>query len=249
MTRRYVRRRPRRKRPADEILLRFLMEKGGSATRDQICHRTADGKLFTRAVPLLGDLVAVENTRGHRSHRPITRVSLTLRGWAAAQALQPDWTPTRLATPILRAWLDELAEERDPWATGILCDADDAREWRAVQAKVEKGELVIAPPKPKARPRGRPYIQQGIHGPSTRELPPTPRPKAQRPSNHARFGGGFHSPLQAVPQSRPMPVAPTPEPKRDTAAEARKAELKRHCVICADGGVQIEHDCARFQVA
>jgi hypothetical protein len=196
---------PRARRTPGQTLLRFLIAHGGSATLWQISRATATGKLFAAAKPELDGLIVTEQSRGKVSKRPITRVCLTLAGLAAAQALRPDWTPRRLATPVLKAWFNELASERDPWAMGILRDAADAREWRAHEAKIKRHEIVCGKPKPKARPRGKPYIAQGVHGPSTLDRKPIPPSRqAFGPTPTVQAGGHIpYSPEEISGQPTP----------------------------------------------
>jgi hypothetical protein len=122
-------------------LLVFLMNRGGSATVNEIRRHTNDGRLLDRARPELGDLITEEKSRkatAKRRKRACRRVSLSLRGLAAAQALQPGWEARRLATHILREWFRELVQEREPWAYALARAEDKAREYDAIRKDWER---------------------------------------------------------------------------------------------------------------
>jgi hypothetical protein len=211
---------PRARRSAGHKLLLFLIAHGGSATLWEISRATATGKLYADAKTDLEGLIVVEESRGKGSHRPVKRVSLTLKGLAAAQALRPDWTPRRLATPTVQAWFNELAAERNPWAAGLLRDAEDALHWRAHRKGLDEGRIVCGPPPPKRKPRGAPFIGQGINGPSSLDRKPAP----------ARASVA----LASVPA-----VLDPPKPIRTPG-----------CIICESDtllGLTSEHDCGRFR--
>lgn len=129
--------------PTENRLLLCLAKHGGSATLTQI-RRGFYGRLTTavldQASQKLGDLVLFESARASGSKRPTTRLSLTLRGWAAVQSLQHGWQPRRLAVPVLKTWLKELQEERDPWACQFLKDAEDGQAWRNHEARRKEAE-------------------------------------------------------------------------------------------------------------
>jgi hypothetical protein len=115
-------------------LLKFLMDRGGSATLWEISRRSNDGRLYARAKSELDGLIVLEKSGSPKSRRRCTRVFLTMKGWAACAALRPAWTPTRLSTDALKAWLEELQREREPWACQFLKDADDAAELRRLRS-------------------------------------------------------------------------------------------------------------------
>jgi hypothetical protein len=199
--------RPRRKRTPGETLLRFLIERGGSATLWEISRHTADGELLAQAAPELSDLIAIEDSRGSRSHRPARRVSLTLKGLAAAQAVRPGWTPRRLATPVLKAWITELQGELDVWAMSLLRDSADAQRWRAHQESVRRKQLVCEPPKPKGRPRGNPFPKGWNR--HTARIPG--RPDAMPRPLNPRGASLTPDEISAIQAQAPLPWNP-PEP-------------------------------------
>jgi hypothetical protein len=108
-------------KPMSVLLLRCLMQHGGRASKETIRARGKGGRMFREGVPALGDLVEVRRERPWRKQRNRWRtvVYLTGKGWAACRALNPSWTPTRLQPELLKAWLAELVEERDPWAISL----------------------------------------------------------------------------------------------------------------------------------
>jgi hypothetical protein len=134
--------------PIENKLILFVAKHGGSATLTEIRHDFG-GRLtcpaLERARAALGDLIVAEKSHSKSSGRPITRLSLTLRGWAAAQFLKPGWQPQRLAVDILKAWIAELQAERDPWAIQFIRDAEDATAWRRAEvARKEKDRAAEA---------------------------------------------------------------------------------------------------------
>src|ERR1700740_958723 len=129
---------PKRPLSPGRRLLLFLMSGGGSRTAYEISRHTNDGRLLTDARPELDGLIVEEQSRGRQSKRPCRRVSLTLRGLAAAQAVQPGWEPRRLATPILKQWFDELVREHDGWAYALARGAEEGREYAAIKKDLGK---------------------------------------------------------------------------------------------------------------
>ena len=104
---------PRPRIPIGKRLFLLVLQAGGSTTRARICR--ANGRNITsaqiaRGIEQCGDLLEVTRNYLKGSHRPSVRLSVTMRGYAAAQALRPGWQPTRLATSALREWLDELLD-------------------------------------------------------------------------------------------------------------------------------------------
>jgi hypothetical protein len=125
-------------------LLTFLMSRGGSATVNEIRRHTNDGRLLELARPELGDLIAEEKSRSatpKRRKRACRRVSLTLAGGAAAKALQPDWQPRRLATPILREWFQGLVHEHDGWAYPLARAAEEGREYAGIKKDLKRFQV------------------------------------------------------------------------------------------------------------
>ena len=126
--------------PIESRLLLSIVKHGGTATLTQIrldCYGRLTSAALERARVDLADLVVSEKSRSKGSKRPTTRLSLTLRGWAAVQHLRPGWQPRRLAVDVLKAWLAELQAERVPWAVGFIRDAEDAYRWRHHEAEVK----------------------------------------------------------------------------------------------------------------
>ena len=115
-------------------LLKFLMVRGGGATLWEISRRSADGRLYAQAKPELDGLITLEKCGSPKSRRRCTRVFLTVKGWAACAMLRPAWTPQRLATDTLKAWILELQNERDLWACQFIKDAVDAAELRRLRS-------------------------------------------------------------------------------------------------------------------
>ena len=123
--------------PIENKLILFISKRGGSATLTQVRHDFGGRltcPLLERARALLGDLIVAEKSRSKGSKRPTTRLSLTLRGWAAVQHLRPGWLPQRLTVDTLKAWIAELQAERHPWAVQFIRDAEDAASWRRAEA-------------------------------------------------------------------------------------------------------------------
>ena len=123
--------------PIENKLILVISKHGGSATLTQIRHGFSGRltcPLLERARAVLGDLIVADKSRSKGSKRPTTRLSLTLRGWAAVQFLRPGWQPQRLAVDVLKAWITELQAERHPWVVQFIRDAEDAASWRRAEA-------------------------------------------------------------------------------------------------------------------
>jgi len=101
-------------------LFLFLMDGGGSRTLTEICRRNADGRLLARGRKELGDLITEEEGRDADSRRPVTRIVITTRGWAAAAELRPGWTPLRRPLDALKKELRVRQMEKDPWACQFI---------------------------------------------------------------------------------------------------------------------------------
>jgi hypothetical protein len=124
--------------PIENKLILIISKHGGSATLTEIRHGFGGRltcPLLEHARVTLGDLIVAEKSRSKGSKRPTTRLSLTLRGWAAVQFLRYGWQPQRLAVDVLKAWVAELQAERDPWAIQFIRDAEDAAAWRHEEAR------------------------------------------------------------------------------------------------------------------
>ncbi len=130
-------------------LLRFLMHRGGHATLSEIARRANDGRLYARAKSELDGLIIEQRCGSPRTRRSVTRVFLTMKGWAACAMLRPAWQPRRLTTDTLKVWLRELQGEKDPWVCQIAHDAGDARELERLRAIGH-----IRPPLKKRGPKG-----------------------------------------------------------------------------------------------
>jgi hypothetical protein len=113
-----------------QLVFRRLMSSGGAVWAHDINMRSSNRSLLKRALPELGDLVAIETVRDTRSGRRRRRILITLQGLAAAKQLDASWAPSRLATPILQAWLTDLQSERDPWALKVA-EGLSLLEWKA----------------------------------------------------------------------------------------------------------------------
>jgi hypothetical protein len=102
-------------------ILRALMAGRGWATLSAICLRTRGKKAFQDAQKELEGLIITREERPWRRRRYRTRtvVYLTAKGWAACAAINPKWTPTRLAPEVLQEWFKELQRERHPWAMNL----------------------------------------------------------------------------------------------------------------------------------
>ena len=123
--------------PIENRLLLSISKHGGSATLTEIRYDFGGRltcPLLERARVVLGDLIVAEQSRSAGSKRPTTRLSLTLRGWAAVQFLRPGWQPQRLTVEVLKAWIAELQAERHSWAIQFIADAHDAYLWRQHEA-------------------------------------------------------------------------------------------------------------------
>ena len=192
--------------PIESRLLLSISKHGGTATLTQIrldCYGRLTSAAFERARVDLADLVVSEKSRSKGSKRPTTRLSLTLRGWAAVQHLRPGWQPRRLAVDVLKAWLAELQAERVPWAMGFIRDAEDAHRWRRHESEVND----------KKRKCGlRTLRKPRLSRPSVNTIPSTPQiavPTSALPP------GGFcerchmNSELCHCPNSIPRPISHT----------------------------------------
>ena len=140
--------------PIENKLILFISKRGGSATLTQIRHDFGGRltcPLLERARAVLGDLIVAEKSRSKGSKRPTTRLSLSLRGWAAVQFLRPGWRPQRLAVDVLKAWIAELQAERHPWAVQFIADAQDADLWRQQKPLARKS----TEPRKRSAPRAK----------------------------------------------------------------------------------------------
>jgi hypothetical protein len=195
-------------------LMKFLMRAGGCLTLWQIARKSHNGRLLAEARQELDGLIVEEKgktpNRGQRSGRPCTRVFLTMRGWAAANAIKPGWQPARLATPVLKAWLAELVEERDPWAMSLhemppkqfyKMQADAKELARLKEAKWIRPPLRRFGPKPGIQPANGFQRRDGSSPAPGQPIPPA---AAFRPTV---FGGGFDKPTPSAPY---QPAAPAP---------------------------------------
>ena len=127
-------------------LLRFLMDGGGSRTVFEINRRNADGRLLSRARPELEGLIVECAGRSLHSKRPVRRVFLTMKGWAACAALQPGWQPRRLSVAVLKEWLEELRQEGDEWANSFDRENAVLREKLAVFEDLKARGLIYPSP-------------------------------------------------------------------------------------------------------
>ena len=145
--------------PIENKLILFISKHGGSATLTQIRHDFGGRltcPLLERARAVLGDLIVAEKSRSKGSKRPTTRLSLSLRGWAAVQFLRPGWQPQRLAVDVLKAWIAELQAERHPWAVQFIRDAEDATSWRRARSRAARKRTRAAKAKRAAREKPAP---------------------------------------------------------------------------------------------
>jgi len=175
--------------------MNFLMKSGGCLTLWQIARKSHNGRLLAEAREELSGLIVEEKgktpNRGKRSGRRCTRVFLTMRGWAAASAIKPGWQPSRLPMPILKEWLRELEEERDPWALSL--HEMPPKQFYKMQADAKelarlKDAKWIRPP---LRKRGSPKLIKGI----------------QPANGFQRHDGSSPAPGQPVPPREPCKEA------------------------------------------
>ncbi|MGA7225690.1 MAG: hypothetical protein WBX16_22720 [Candidatus Acidiferrales bacterium] len=217
-------------------LLRFLMNRGGHATLSEIARLANDGRLYTRAKPELDGLIIEQKCGSPRTRRSVTRVFLTMKGWAACAMLRPAWQPRRLTTDMLRAWVRELQDERDPWALQFVKDARDAAELKRLRS--------IGHIRPPLKRRGPP---KGIQpkGGFQRQIDPLPVGAKVIPPAFGKI------PPRPFTPSTPQPTEPrTPQEKYLAALrqppsppsleqmEARRLEAERRqrdCPICQTG--------------
>jgi hypothetical protein len=218
-------------------LLRFLMNRGGHATLSEIARRANDGRLYARAKPELDGLIIEQRCGSPRTTRSVTRVFLTMKGWGACATLRPGWTPKRLSTDVLKSWLLELQDERDPWALRFVKDAQDAAELKHLRA--------IGHIRPPLKRRGPP---KGIQpkGGFQRQIDPIPvgakvippsRPAEVHDHFNRRIRGDFQDFKTPLPR-RSQPALWTPPAPTLEQMEARRLEaerLKRDCPICQAG--------------
>lgn len=240
------------KSPGDR-LISIILKYPGTATLRRIarCH-LVDADL-ERALRETEGMIVFESTFQNGPGRRSKTARLTQKGlWRAIQlapAYNEDLVLSVLAATEIKALLGRLEAEGNPLAVQISRDRDDAQEYRRQlaarkEAKTLKEKEALAKPKRKRTLRDREHLNRFLEsrGLPLAKLPPATQSKPQ-PARHSPWANGFRQP------ALPAPATPTPEPKREEAVDARKAELKRHCVICSTDGIEIEHDCSRFQVA
>ncbi len=162
-------------------ILRFLMRHRGWATLAAISEGTRGRKVFQDAKKELEGLIIIRQERPFRRRRYRTRtvVYLTARGWATCAAMNPKWKPERLAPEVLKAWLRELQNERDPWAMS-LHEMDPKAYWKMVEDARKLTEL-------RAANRIRPHSPKKMGSPKAIPgvMPPALVPHAFQPKQPA----------------------------------------------------------------
>ena len=195
--------------PMGTKLFWLLVDAGGSLTQAQVRRRASNNwsaAQITQGILECGDLLEVSEAHARGSRRRSRRVTLTVRGWAAAAELQPDYRPVRLTTAELKAAVGMLQSENDPWACQIQKDAQDAALWRAHTDDVRTGRRGC---------RLRDWVKNaGAFGPKT--YAEYRKQVADRARAALAARGGFHpsppSPDEAVPTVPVLPPASTPTP-------------------------------------
>jgi len=175
-------------------LVNFLLDGGGTRTIGEIARRSADGKLLAKARPELEGLIVEETSRSARSKRPVKRVLLTMKGWGAAAAFRPGFVPARLATPILKAWFEDLQREGDKWALGFQKTIDRLTEQAAEYERLKAAGMVY--PSPLLRKR-----RKDFQKPNSGAFKPTMKPPAKV--------GAFGSPAASIAEAPRAFLSPT----------------------------------------
>ena len=193
--------------PMGTKLFWLLVDAGGSLTQAQIRRRASNNwsaAQISQGVRECGDLLEVTEGHTRGSRRRSRRITLTVRGWAAATELCPDYRPVRLTTAELKAAIATLQSENDLWACQIQKDAQDAALWREHADDVRTGRRGC---------RLRDWVKNaGAFGPKT--YAEYRKQVADRARAALAARGGFHPTLpssEAVPIIPPA-TAPTPAP-------------------------------------
>ena len=127
-------------------LFRFLLDGRGTRTVMEISRRQANGRLLKDAWKELDGLIVEEEGRSARTKRPIRRICLTMKGWAAATFYRPGFVPARLSTDVLKGWLKELQKEGDEWANSFERENAVLREKLTVfeRLKARRNDLPLS---------------------------------------------------------------------------------------------------------
>ena len=127
-------------------LFRFLLEGRGTRTVMEISRRQANGRLLKDAWKELDGLIVEEAGRSALTNRPIRRICLTMKGWAAATFYRPGFVPARLSTDVLKGWLKELQKEGDEWANSFDRENAVLREKLAVFERLKARGMIYPSP-------------------------------------------------------------------------------------------------------
>ncbi len=129
---------PKRRESVVNRVVRHLAGARGSGILGDVSRRLGLCGILARTLETdatLRSFVASEERRSKTTHRPITRLTLTPLGDAYARTLKPGYKPARLPLSDWQAQLQEMAAERVPAALEIARDHEDARQWRAFEAR------------------------------------------------------------------------------------------------------------------
>ena len=194
--------------PMGTKLFWLIVDAGGSLTQAQIRRRASNNwsaAEITQGIRECGDLLEVSEAHARGSHRRSRRITLTVRGWAAAAELRAGYRPLRLTTAELKAAVAMLQSEDDPWACQIQKDTEEAALWREHADDVRTGRRVC---------RLRDWVKTvGAFGPRT--YAEYRKQVADRARATLAARGGFHPTPPSTDEAMPIippPTIPMPAP-------------------------------------
>lgn len=153
---------PKRRESVVNRVVRHLAGARGSGILGDVSRRLGLCGILARTLETdatLRSFVAAEERRSNITHRPITRLTLTPLGDAYAQTLKPGYRLARLPIADWQAQLAEMTAERVPAALEIARDHEDARQWRAYEARRQEAER--AKEKAAAERARKPKVKRG----------------------------------------------------------------------------------------
>jgi hypothetical protein len=200
-------------------LLKFLMQGRGTRTIMEISRRQSDGRLLAQARPELDGLIVECAGRSARSKRPVRRIYLTARGWAACAALQPGWQPRRLSVDVLKQWFEELQREGDTWANHWDKENTVLREKLAVYEDMKRRGLIYPSPILRKTRKDAKNPAAMLQRDLKREAREYEKQAPARLEAQIHRGGGFSNPTPAgkIPSGPRVATPPRPAPKFPTS--------------------------------
>jgi hypothetical protein len=212
-------------------LFEFLLDGEGTRTVMEISRRQANGRLLKDAWNELDGLIVEEEGRSARTKRPIRRICLTMKGWAAATFFRPGFVPTRLHIDVLKGWFKELQEEGDEWANSFDRENAVLREKLVEFERLKRDGMIYPSPLLRRVRKDAKNPQAMLERDLRREAREARKNEREQERIHpslriptsSGFGGGF---------SRPTPIAAYPPAKAPSKLPAGIYDREGFCVWC-----------------